>query len=250
MTTPADPPNPPEPDVRYLPLSGLQHMAYCRRRAALVHTERVWEENIHTLQGQLDHSRADGYSRELRGDTLTVRALDVRSDALRLTGKLDIVEFIRTDPPTPADATDPATGLVRLDRRRGWWRVHPVEYKTGRLRREQGYLLQLCAQALCLEEMLDAAIPHGAIFFGKQRRRLEVMFDDALRQLTRDIAADYHELIESARTPPPEPGPKCDKCSLRNLCRPRLPRGTRGAQAYLDALLADNAETAPSRDPA
>lgn len=228
----------PEPspfaEEELLPLSALQHLVYCERRAALVHIEGVWNESVATVQGAQMHERADEPSSELRGDLLTVRALALRSLRLGLSGKADVVEFHRL----PAGEADPldAQGCT-LPGRRGRWRPLPVEYKRGRLRKEAGYLVQLCAQALCLEEALGVAIQAGAIYFGENRRRMDVAFDAALRAETERAAARLHALFREGRTPPPLFGPKCKECSLNELCQPQPLLDSARASRYLAAAL-------------
>lgn len=220
-----------------LPLSALQHLVYCERRAALVHIEGTWTESVATVQGAQMHERADEPSSELRGDLLTVRGLALRSLRLGLSGKADVVEFHRLPTGEAEEAGSPACSGCALPGRRGRWRPLPVEYKRGRLRREAGYLVQLCAQALCLEEALGVTIAAGALYFGETRRRLDVAFDAALRAETEQAAARLHVLFGAGLTPAPIFGPKCKECSLSGLCQPRpLMDGTR-ASRYLAAAL-------------
>ncbi len=172
-----------------LPLSGLAHMAYCPRRAALVHMEKLWAESVATMEGTFFHRRIDNTMRlERQAERLIARSLPLRSLSLGVVGIADVVEF---------DPVDEATGC-RLPGQKGWWRPFPVEYKRGRLRREPGYLMQLCAQALCLEEMLHVTIESGALFFGKTRRRLDVSFHEELREQTQLHACAFHELTQKS----------------------------------------------------
>lgn len=204
-----------------LPLSGLQHLTYCARRAALVHVERLWAENVYTAEGRHLHERVDetGPPREAFGGVRVVRRMPLRSLALGLSGTADVVEFH----PSAADG-GPQVPL-------------PVEYKRGQRRQEEAFEVQLCAQALCLEEMLGASVPEGAVYFGLTRRRLPVLFDDALRARTRAAARRLHAIVASGVTPPFELGPKCDKCSLAGPCGIRIARARQSAGRYLDALL-------------
>ncbi len=192
-----------------LPLSALQHFVYCRRRAALVHTDRLWGENRYTAEGSVLHRRADLTGTEVRGDLRIARGLRLRSLRMGLSGLADVVEFHRS------------LQGVRLPSVPGRWRPVPVEYKRGRLRREEGYLVQLCAQAICLEEMLGAEIENGSIYFGKTKRRLKVEFDRQLRQRTRSAAWQLHELIRSLQIPKAVYSRKCDRCSLYDQCLPK-----------------------------
>jgi len=214
-------------------LSALQHYAYCPRQWALIHLEQVWTENRYTAEGRVLHERTDSGQSENRGDLHIARSLRLRSRRLGLTGIADVVEFHRTDD---------ADGLVLADRA-GRWRPYPVEYKRGRPKGENWDELQLCAQALCLEEMLGVAVPEGALFYGKTRRRRQVAFDTDLRQQVRTLAETLHRLYREGRTPPPNYGPRCEHCSLADQCMPRVAQ--QSATGYLtreiDAVFKDDA---------
>ena len=177
-----------------LPLSGLQHLAFCPRQWALIHLEQAWAENRLTAEGRLLHENADLPGQSRRHDLRTVRGLPLLSRRLGLVGRADVVEF-RPEP-------------------------FPVEYKRGRRKPDDCDLVQLCAQALCLEEMLRKPVPRGAIFYGDPRRRLEVEFSPQLRARTASLAADMHRLYQSRQTPPAKPGNYCQNCSLLNICLP------------------------------
>jgi CRISPR-associated exonuclease Cas4 len=199
-----------------LPISALQHLLYCPRQCALIHLEQLWAENSLTVHGQHLHQRADSGKNELRDGVRTVRSLPLRSLKWGLIGKADIVEF-RAEP---------------ID-----MRCFPVEYKRGKPKAHDADRVQLCAQAFCLEEMLSTSVRSGALFYGKTRRRLDVPFDEPLRDLTQRTIAGLHELIASRVTPSAvyEKG-KCDRCSLINLCMPKA--GSRSSAAnYLDRVL-------------
>ena len=196
-----------------LPLSGLQHFAFCRRQWALIHLEQQWQENLRTVEGDLLHRRAhDGTQRERRGDTLTLRGRSVVSYTLGLSGQCDVVEF-------RADSSG-----VSLQGEEGLWRPFPVEYKRGRPKPHQADELQLCAQAMCLEEMLCCAVPAGALFYGESRRRTEVDFTSELRQSVRDAAGEMHQYFRRGYTPKAKPARSCAACSLKDLCLPQLTR--------------------------
>jgi CRISPR-associated exonuclease Cas4 len=177
-----------------LPLSGLQHLAFCPRQWALIHLEQAWAENRLTAEGRLLHERADLPGQARRRDLRTVRGLALESKRLRLTGRADVVEF-RPEP-------------------------YPVEYKRGKRKPNDCDLVQLCAQALCLEEMLGASIPMGAIFYGDPRRRLEVAFTPELRSRTTELIATMHSLYNDRTTPSAIPGKHCRSCSLVDVCLP------------------------------
>ncbi len=221
-----------------LPLSALQHLVFCERQAALIHVEQAWVENVFTVEGKHLHEAVDGGAGESRGDTRIQRSVSLRSLELGLTGKADVVEFRRAG----EDARPPGILIA------GWpdsWVPFPVEYKRGKPKRHRADEVQLCAQGLCLEEMLDASILEGALFYGRTRRRQSVAFDEELRALTRDAAARLHLLFDSGRTPRAEFGPKCYDCSLIELCCPTA--GARSASAYLRRMLAYSCEPAKSR---
>ncbi len=182
-----------------LPLSGLQHLLFCERQWGLIHLEQQWEENRLTAEGRLLHSKADAGAPEQRQGVRIVRALPLRSLRLGLAGKADVVEF-------PCDGSPPC----------------PVEYKRGRAKADDCDRVQLCAQGLCLEEMLQMDVPGGALFYGQPRRRLAVDFDAKLRQKTESLAQRMHELHARGETPPPVLLPHCRSCSLLNLCQPSL----------------------------
>ena len=177
-----------------LPLSGLQHLAFCPRQWALIHLEQAWAENRLTSEGRLLHEKADLPGQSRRHDLRTVRGLPLACHRLGLSGRADVVEF-RPEP-------------------------FPVEYKRGRRKPDDCDLVQLCAQALCLEEMLGQSVPLGAIFYGEPRRRLEVEFSPHLRARTESLAAEMHRLYQSRETPPAKPGKYCQNCSLLNICLP------------------------------
>jgi CRISPR-associated exonuclease Cas4 len=197
-----------------LPLSALQHYAFCPRQCALIHIERQWAENTFTAEGRVLHDKAHEPGRESRRDVRVTRSLRLQSTALGLHGVADVVEFHREPD--------------------GAWRPFPVEYKRGRPKREPIDDVQLCAQALCLEEMFSTAVPCGVIFYGAVHRREDVAFDDALRTETRRIADGLRAMVASGKTPAPVYAPKCRSCSLLDLCKPQAV--TRSASAYLQRL--------------
>ncbi|MCD8144465.1 MAG: CRISPR-associated protein Cas4 [Oscillospiraceae bacterium] len=195
----------------YLPLSGIQHFVFCRRQWALIHLEQQWAENIRTVEGDLLHKNAhDGELRTLRGDLLTVRAMRVHSARLGLSGECDVVEFRRSPEGVP------------LAEAKGLWNPYPVKYKRGKAKPTACDEAQLCAQAICLEEMLCCTIPAGALFYGQPRRRQEVSFTPELRTLVEQSAAEMHQLFQRGYTPRSKPSKGCNACSLKDLCLPRL----------------------------
>ncbi len=199
-----------------IPLSALQHAVYCLRQAALIHLERVWAENRFTAEGQVLHQVADkGGSRKARG-VRRVMALPLASKRLNITGVADIVEFL------PGD---------------GGETPYPVEYKRGKAKLHRADEVQLCAQALCLEEMTGRPVPEGALFYGETKRRLVVPFDAELRRLTEETIMALADVFASRRTPPPTlRKERCRACSLIELCRPDA--AARPARAWRSRMLA------------
>lgn len=206
MTSPDDP----------IPLSALQHAVYCLRQAALIHLERLWAENRFTAEGDVLHAVADkGGSRRARG-VRRVLGLPLACRRLNLAGTADLVEFI----PGPDGET-----------------AFPVEYKRGKPKLHRADEVQLCAQALCLEEMTGRPVPQGALFYAQTRRRVVVPFDADLRALTEATAADLAQVLDSGVTPPPTPHKsRCRACSLLDLCRPQAV--ARPVRPWRDRMLA------------
>lgn len=223
-------------DDLLLPLSGLQHLVFCERQWALIHLEQAWEENRLTAEGRVLHERAhDGAQSETRGDLRTARGLRLCSRQLGLSGQADVVEFQRID-----TRDDPALlrQTVVLPRLEGRWRVYPVEYKRGKPKSHRADEVQLCAQAICLEEMLDVEIPDGALFYGEPRRRTAVPFDATLRTLVGLLATRMHDLHQRGHTPPPIYEKRCEQCSLIAVCQPRSVSSEAQRRPTADAYLA------------
>lgn len=185
-----------------IPLSALQHYAFCPRQSALIHVERLWAEDGATAEGRLLHEKVDTGRSSIRPGVRIARGLSIRSLALGVAGKADVVEF-SGHPPAP----------------------YPVEYKRGKAKAHRADEIQLCAQAICLEEAFGAPVPEGALYYGATRRRLLVAFDRELRELTHGTARAARADILAGRTPPPIETAACRRCSLVDLCRPdRLQR--------------------------
>lgn len=209
----------------YLMLSGLQHFAYCRRQWALIHIEQQWAENERTVDGQLFHSVAHDKGRiEKRGDLLITRGLHIKSAQLRMAGICDVVEFHKSD-----------KGIL-LSSYDGLWEPYPVEYKKGLPKTDEADELQLCGQAICLEEMLLCHIPAGSLFYGESRRRKTVEFTDELRGKVHNMAKEMHELWERGYTPKVKAQKGCNACSLKEICVPRLGR-VKTVSAYIESSL-------------
>jgi len=185
-------------EVEPIPISALQHHVYCPRQCALIHVARVWSENIHTQKGRREHDRVDVPEYEIKAGVRIERALPVWSDRLGLTGKCDAVEF-------HADGT-----------------VYPVEYKHGPRKKGLHDDVQICAQAMCLEEMLGVSIGEGAIYHVKSRRRRKVVLDAALRGQVRQTANAVRGMLDRQTIPRAEYGKHCERCSLREICTPKL----------------------------
>ena len=200
-----------ESDDEMLPLSGLQHLAFCPRQWALIHLEQAWAENRLTAEGRLLHERVDLPGQSRRDDVRTMRGMWLECRRLRLTGRADVVEF-RPQP-------------------------YPLEYKRGKRKPTDCDAVQLCAQALCLEEMLGVSIPQGAIFYGDPRRRLEIAFTPELRERTEQLSQTMHRLYRDRVTPAAQPGPYCRSCSLVDICLPEATADANGAARWLSQQL-------------
>lgn len=216
-----------EPDD-YLMLSGIQHFAFCPRQWALIHVEQQWKENVLTTEGNDVHRMVDDPQfDETRGDKRVVRSMPLVSEALRIRGTADMVEFRRQERPSPAS--------VVLEGREGYWSVMPVEYKRGKPKKDDRDALQLCAQAICLEEMLDVSISEGEIFYHEVRKREKIGFTSGLREHVAQIAAEMTQMYAESRTPKAVYKPHCRQCSLVLLCQPKWSsRGAKSAAAYVE----------------
>lgn len=198
----------------YVPLSFIAQYLYCPRRAALILLEQQWDDNIYTVEGALQHDRVHNDRREIRRDTIRLTSVPVTSERLGLTGKCDCVELV-------ADAN--GIGIVGFE---GKWRVVPVEYKHGVRRDELEYEAQVCAQAMCLEEMWGCVIREGFIFYVAERRRKRVELTADLRGKTEDAAKELHDMLKRGFTPAPVKTRRCNGCSMRDQCIPELNRNT------------------------
>jgi CRISPR-associated exonuclease Cas4 len=203
-----------------LPLSGLQHLLYCERQCALIHVESQWAENLFTAEGKVTHECVHGGGARSEPGLRTAFSLRLRSFALGLSGVADVVEF-------------------RQDAPNGPWRPFPVEHKRGRPKGHDADRVQLCAQAMCLGEMLGVDIASGALFYGQTRRRQDVAFDAVLRGATAEAARRFHALVEGGVTPRVRyDSGRCDACSLLTLCLPRLGGRCGSVRDYLATALA------------
>ena len=215
----------------YLMLSGIQHFSFCRRQWALIHIEQQWDENLRTVEGNLFHQKAhDGYSSEKRKDVIISRGMPVFSRKMGVSGVCDIVEFHRDD----------EKGLS-IYGREGKYLVYPVEYKKGQPKEEESDLLQMAAQAMCLEEMLACDITKGYLFYGEIRRRIEVVLDEGLRQRVSDSFAEMHQYFQRRFTPKVKRTKACNACSLKNLCLPQLMKD-RSVKEYISRRIGEEEE--------
>jgi len=197
-------------EIDFIPISALQHWIFCHRRAALIFIERLWQDNLATTEGHIMHERAHGNIFESRGDVRFRTALMLHSLSLGITGVADVVEFHRVK----------RCGIT-LDGASGLWKPFPVEYKRGAMHHEEAYEVQLCAQALCLEEMLGTTIELGAIYWGESRRRQEIEFKQELREYTIKVVEELRGFLAAGITPAPRYEKKCRGCSLFDLCMPK-----------------------------
>ncbi|MCC7555399.1 MAG: CRISPR-associated protein Cas4 [Methanoculleus marisnigri] len=209
-------------DEELLALSGIQHFCFCRRQWALIHVERQWEENLRTAEGHLIHQRVDDpFFNESRGDLIISRAVPLVSYAIGLYGVADVVEYIRSE-----------SGLS-LPGREGLWTMRPVEYKRGKPKIDERDEVQLCAQALCLEEMFDTRIDRGDFYYNEIRRRMPLLLSDELRERVYTLSEEMHALFAGGITPPAEVSRKCNLCSLQNVCMPKLTKKPISVRKYL-----------------
>ena len=195
-----------------LPLSGLQHLRFCERQWGLIHLEGQWAENRLTAEGRVLHERAHEGSTDSRPGLLIARGLVIRSLRHGITGQTDVVEFRCVG---KADRLG-----VEIAGRKGLWQIFPVEYKRGKPKSLSCDEIQLCAQALCLEEMFNCTIAAGALFYGEPRRRTEVAFERSLRAETESLCQRMHELFVAGKTPSGRVGKHCRRCSLETICMP------------------------------
>lgn len=198
-------------EEEYLQLSGLQHFSFCHRQWALIHIEQQWAENLRTVDGRILHEKAhDSSLREKRNDRIITRDMRIHSREMGISGSCDVVEFQQ------------AAEGISLPGQDGLWQPYPVEYKRGSPKVTDADRLQLCAQAMCLEEMLCCDIPEGALFYGEIRRREVVDLDEALRNQVKSLLEQMHDFYRRGYTPKVKPSRGCNACSLRELCLPKL----------------------------
>ena len=204
-----------------LPLSAVSQYGYCPRRAALLLLEQSWQDNAHTAEGTLQHERVHQVGQEARRHDVQLFSIPVRSLHLGLSGSVDCVEL----------SADPSG--IAVKGQQGHWQLWPVEYKHGEVRNEIEYEMQLCAQAMAIEEMLGCSIEAGDLFFYNDHRRMTVQFTYELRQKVRDTAVALHIMVQTGVTPPAVKSKHCRECSMKDICMPGLKHGVR---KYLEEL--------------
>ena len=205
-----------------LPLSALQHLLFCDRQCALIHIEQIWVENLYTAEGRIMHERVDSGRSETRGDVRLSFSLPLRSLRLGLSGKADVVEFHREQYENGEKRSDAVI-----------WLPFPVEHKRGRPKKELWDKVQLCAQAICLEEMLSVSIPAGYLYYGETRHRVEVELNNALRKLVQEMSNEMHAYFSRGYTPRVRTSKACRSCSLADICLPVLQDKTIPASEYI-----------------
>ncbi|KOR87900.1 CRISPR-associated protein Cas4 [Paenibacillus solani] len=212
-------------DEDYLMLSGIQHFDFCKRQWALIHIEQQWEENVRTVEGQYLHKKADdSFVREKRGGKLIVRGMPVKSQELRISGICDVVEFIQDNEG------------VAIHGEEGTYLPHPVEYKRGKPKISDADVLQLAAQALCLEEMLLCRIDHGYLFYNEIKHRTEVQLTEEIKAKVKKVVGEMYDYYERRYTPKVKTGPFCQSCSLQSICMPQIMH-KRSVRSYVEGKI-------------
>lgn len=215
----------------WIQLSGIQHFEFCRRQWALAYIELQWQENVRTVEGKLMHEKAhDASSGEKRGDVIISRAMPVHSREMGVSGECDIVEFRKSQ------------DGIAITGREGHFLVVPVEYKRGEPKKDDVDILQLTAQALCLEEMLCCKIPYGYLYYGETKRRKKIEFDEVIRNKTRIIFQEMHKYYDRRYTPKAKRTKSCNACSLKDICLPMLGKHESATDYIKRNLVAEEGE--------
>jgi CRISPR-associated exonuclease Cas4 len=195
----------------FLLLSGIQHFAFCKRQWALIHIEQQWNENIRTIEGKILHEKAhDSILKEKRTALIISRGMHIFSRTLGFAGACDVVEF-----------KEYINGVCIFGRE-GRYLPTPIEYKRGKPKEDEVDIVQLCAQAMCLEEMLLCEIPEGFLYYNEIKHRQKVVFDEEVRRSVIKTANEMHEYFNKQYTPKVKVTQKCRSCSLNNICMPKL----------------------------
>ncbi|WP_071393543.1 CRISPR-associated protein Cas4 [Bacillus tuaregi] len=209
----------------FLMLSGIQHFQFCKRQWALIHIEQQWEENVRTMEGQYLHQKADQpFLREKRRDKLIVRAMPVKSSELKITGICDVVEFVKHP------------NGVEIQAAQGKYIAYPIEYKRGKPKQHDADILQLTAQAMCLEEMLLCQIDIGYLYYHEIKHRVEIPITAEYKDKVRAMTAEMYDYYKRKHTPKVKPGPYCKSCSLQNICVPDLMK-KRSVKSYIEGKI-------------
>jgi CRISPR-associated exonuclease Cas4 len=209
----------------YLMLSGIQHFQFCKRQWALIHIEQQWDENVRTIEGKHLHQKTDEpFIREKRGDKLIVRAMPVKSRELRVTGICDVVEFIKVK------------NGVEIIGAEGKYAVFPIEYKRGKPKKDDSDILQVTAQAMCLEEMFLCEVEYGYMFYNEIKHRVEVPITSEIKNRVRLIFNEMYDFYQRKHTPKVKAGSFCKSCSLQNICLPEL-MNKRSVKSYIDGKI-------------
>ncbi len=218
----------------YLALSGIQHFCFCPRQWGIIHIEQQWEDNTRTFGGTLMHEKADNpFFTESRGTTIVSRSMALISHQLKLSGIADVVEFRK--------ASKGEDG-ISLKGRRGKWYIVPIEYKYGQQKENNSDLVQLCAQAICLEEMFELPIQQGEIYYGKTKHRIKVTFDQKLRDEVKRLVEEMYAYYEKQETPLGKLEAKCTNCSLENICLPIINEKHAKVQRYINQAIQSEKE--------
>jgi len=214
-------------EENYLMLSGIQHFEFCKRQWALIHIEQQWAENVRTIEGQYVHEKVDQpFIREKRGDKLVVRGMPVKSNELAISGICDAVEFIKDE------------SGVEIHGMEGKFLSFPVEYKRGKPKTGDEDILQLAAQAICLEEMLLCDVSEGYIFYNETKRRINVPITKEIKDKVRKIVVEMQTYYARKHTPKVKPGKFCNNCSLKHICVPKLLK-SQSVRNYIERGLAE-----------
>lgn len=226
-----------------LPISAIQHIAFCPRQCGLIHLDQSWAENQLTVEGQLLHRKTHNAHPQTFDGKRIIRSMDLRSFRLGLVGKSDVVEFIPPEGVSPREAHRLVSHLTGNTSLNGWIIV-PVEYKRGKPKTHPTWgdcdRVQLCAQGLCIEEMLGIELENGQLFYGEKRHRIDVEFSNSLRCRTEQLVGDLRQLIESKRLPPAVNDRRCRRCSLKEICMPQQTQAGRNAGRWIAKQLEEN----------
>ncbi|WP_192930327.1 CRISPR-associated protein Cas4 [Alkaliphilus pronyensis] len=209
-------------------ISGIQHYYYCKRQWFLIHVEQLWEDNIYTVRGDVLHEKVDNpFILESRKDRFISRSVPIVSYSLGFYGVSDAVEFM-------VDSEG-----YYIESKKNYFKVIPVEYKSGKPKKDNCDAVQLCTQAMCLEEMLDIKINHGFLYYGKTRHRQRIELDLTLREEVLELSKAMHQIINNDRIIQPDYCKKCERCSLKNLCIPKTKTHYKSVKNYIKAKLND-----------